>query len=175
MTLVLLLTLALATCSHAQRQSGMPSCMAGLDIGSLINELHAGITISWKISGHWSAEGYGSTCLKHHDKSSGEELMHESEFNAIAGSDNEERNHVLNRTEIGVRYWPAGTFKGSFIGLGVMKAGENRTDLTASIGYMLDIWKGLAAVVSFETEMLQSWKEGHLRGRGLGVGICYRF
>ena len=147
--------------------------MACLDISSLIKEQSIGVGISYGFSGKWSAEGHAQTMISFPSSPSEEAMDHEGEFSDEAGHKAGESS--IYRICAGVRYWPSGRFERAFIGTGIMMNGNGQKDMTVSVGYILDIWKGLAATAAAELDMIRTWKEHSPRGRGITIGICLKF
>lgn len=168
--LLTLLTAALSVTAYGQTYR---SSMAVIDISSFLKENSIGISFCHGISQKWSAEAYALARIPRFGKVSDEDIRHEEEFEGT--KDIPTYGDVTHCIGIRMNYWPEGVFRKTCIGAGIRTIRGTKSEITASIGHVLDIWKGLAATLSIEVDLLRSWKEERMLGRGIGLGLCYKF
>lgn len=73
-----------------------------------------------------------------------------------------------------VRYWPRRAFQGAFLSAGMSWSEGAGLDLCTGAGYMMRIWKGLAAGIAYEMNMLETYRHG-TSGDEIKLSLHYIF
>lgn len=144
-----------------------------LDISTAIRSEYMRITIGHPIGRHWSAGGYAGvnlSCFKR--VPSDEETAHNEELN-----NRETVQADTGRFQVAafIRFWPLSPYKGLFFSSGIRFDGAKRQDITAGIGYSMKIWKNIITEISYEIDILETYRNAATIGdkSGIKLGIIF--
>ena len=144
------------------------SCI-GIDAGSTIMtgsvNLSAGYGFCSRWSVSWKAELNAGILKAGHDR---EYADHLAEFNAST-----ETEQMPYGNSIMLQYWPDSIYEGIWLETGCRCSGILRTDCMIGVGYMISVWKGLKASLSYQASLLESLREGKPSEAGLTIGIYW--
>lgn len=145
------------------------SCI-GIDAGSMIRgcgmNISAGYGFCMRWSVSWKAELNADIFKGRHDQ---EYMEHSSEFDAIS-----ETKLLPYGNSIMLQYWPDSIYKGAWLETGCRCTLDKlHTDCVIGAGYMIPVWRGLKASLSYQMSMLESLQESKLSGTGLTIGIYW--
>lgn len=150
--------------SFAQHKSHISLDMGSILKGESIN-LSAGYGFSSRWSVSWKTEMNMQILRAEHDK---EYMAHISEF-----SDNTVKSSPPYGNSISIQYWPDSVYEGAWLEAGCRCTEKFKADCVIGVGYMIHVWKGLKTVLSYQTDLLSSLKEGRSSGTGLTLGIYW--
>ena len=149
------------------------SGMICLDVSAAIKSEYLRIIIGHPISRHWSAGGYAGVnlgCFK--SIPSDEETAHKEDLDRQKTYDT---NTGRFQAAAFIRFWPSDPYKGVFLSSGVRFDGEKRQDITAGIGYSMKIWRNIIAEISYEIDILDTYRNGVTKGEKSGISIGIKF
>lgn len=160
----MILALTIGLTSLAQHTS----CI-GIDAGGMIRggdvNLSAGYGFCSRWSLSWKAELNAGIFKAGHDR---EYADHLAEFNAST-----ETEQMPYGNSIMLQYWPDSIYEGIWLETGCRCSGMLRTDCMIGVGYMIPVWKGLKASLSYQASLLESLREGKPSEAGLTIGIYW--
>lgn len=147
--------------------------MVGIDLGSTLRDMVPKISVGHAFSSVWSLEvtsDIGIRSMTHefseeelnHREETGEELLHD----ATPGKD--------NMIRIGMKRWREDAYNGPFVSGGIAISRSGRTDMTTGGGYAFTIYKGFGGTISYEMEILKTFREG-TSGNEVTIGLHYNF
>ena len=144
------------------------SCI-GLDAGGMIRG--GGVSISagygfcsrWSVT--WEAELSAGIFKGGNDR---EYTEHMAEFDVSA-----ETEPLPYGNSIMLQYWPDSIYEGIWLEAGCRCTDRIRTDCVIGAGYMIPVWKGLKASLSYQASLVESLREGKPSGAGLTIGIYW--
>lgn len=146
--------------------------MAGIDVSTVSAYYDIRIGFSHAISERWTAGGtvcIGTGIGTRKDKST-EKAEHELEF-ADEDSVVETAGRPGHSESAVMQFWPRKAYDGMFFLIGGRHSNERKVECILGLGYLLPLWKGLAATVSVETGIGRTADDG----RRAALGICYIF
>lgn len=150
MKAVIMLISLLSTCFHAygQKPQAYGKAAAGVGIGQIMRKRTVDLEIGYAISRHWSMEGASSLPLHIRPRpKSEEEKMHESLLGKTEITEDETSAQLYRGS---VCYWPEEAFRKGFISVGFRYKEHEKPECIICVGYIIQIWKGLAISLSVE-------------------------
>lgn len=134
--------------AYGQKPQAYGKAAAGIDFGHTARKGTVDIEIGYAISRHWSLAGASSFPLqiKPRQKSE-EERMHESLLGETEVTVPEERAQQYRGC---ICYWPEEAFRKGFISVGYRYEEHEKPECIICLGYIMQIWKGLALSLSVE-------------------------
>lgn len=144
-------------------------CVLGTDLTAVLKTGGVNVSVRGRIGARWSASWRTELSL---DSIRSDEDMeyveHHGEFTV-----GYHREPVPHSSRAGLEYWPAGTFRGTYLGAGMKSTQDTEADCYMDIGYCIPVGKGLCAILSYGTDILATLRNGKPSGTGLGLGIYW--
>lgn len=127
--------------------------MCGIELTSAL-EGFTEVLYEYKISEQWSVGCSSGFNVKRLIKGpDAEEVEHYEEFSLIRLSDNSSCTDT-HREGIWFSFWPERTFKGLSFCIGGIFSQNTGSDLLCSIGYRIQVWKGISSDISCNVRLL---------------------
>lgn len=145
------------------------SCALGSDLATVMQTGGVNITAIGRIGSRWSVSWRSEISIESLlDAKDVEYEEHHGEFIQSL-----QRGKVSHNSSIGVEYWPHGTFQGTYLGTGLTCLEDIKADCYMSIGYCIQIYKGLCTIMSYGTDILATMRSGKPTGTGLGIKVYW--
>lgn len=149
--------------------------MIGADMTAGLTESRLTVILGHAFAERWSMEGRLGVAFGHiMDKEKEEEALHEDEFD-MRETEHTTEDRLIDTGAIALCFWAARAYYGSFISIGGVYRGKSPPELTLGTGYVIHIWKGLSASVSFNIDIMETYRNASIRGDGISVAICCIF
>lgn len=146
--------------------------LAGADIARMVRGA-AGLHFGYGFAGNWSAEaGLSVNFMYMRPGAQSEEDIHDSEFGDSRGR---EKSRDCCTGTLAIRYWPSGTFRKAFIGMGAIFEEKGAADMMLSAGYAFSIWKDLMLTVSYGICLSEERQRNQSGSSGISLCINYIF
>ena len=150
--------------SFAQQKSHI-----SLDMGSIFRSKSIHLSAGYGFHGRWSVSWKTDMSTQTLRMEQDNEYMdHISEF-----SDDIMTSSLPYGNSVSIQYWPDSVYEGAWLEAGCWCSDKFQTDCIIGAGYMIPVWKDLKAVLSYQTGLLSSLKEGKPSGAGLTIGISW--
>ena len=170
MTILVSLATCLSVCQGQER------CALGTDVASIVTSGMTRLNIGYAFSVRWSAEAEIGLNIRQIAKGyTEEENAHWKELYGNSSEPQSIQEDNLIETGISVLFWPGKTYDGPLVSFGCRIRDRGSPDLTAGVGYYCRIWKGLKAVLTYKTAILENMKNRTELEEGLRIGISYAF
>lgn len=144
------------------------SCV-GIDAGSLIRRGAMNISAGYGFSDRWSISWKFETGTQLFN--SGHDIEYKEHLEEL--SDNPETYYQAYGSSIHLQYWLDSIYAGVWLETGCRCTDRVRADCVIGAGYMIPVWKGLKAALSYHASLLESFREGKPSGTGLTIGIYW--
>lgn len=167
-----MLLLSLCTWVEAYSQPLRGAARTGVNITCATFRHTLSIEAGYAFTKHWSAEGCAWKCFPVKERISQEEKLHNSLLNETARPSAELKKDGF-RAE--VCYWPSDAFNGFFLSTGCMYEELGMIDGCIGIGYMMNIWKGIAMSLSLKSGITELMTGSNKLGEHIDIGINYIF
>jgi hypothetical protein len=143
------------------------SCALGTDLAAVMQTGGVNMTAIGRIGSRWSVSWRSEISIESILGTKDVEYEeHNGEFIQPY-----HRSEVAHNSSIGVEYWPHGAFQGAYLGTGLTCLEDTGTDCYMSIGYCIQIYKGLYTIMSYGTDILATMRSGKPSGAGLGIRL----
>lgn len=157
---MLLISLTLTACAlisgaETRRTELLNNCLR-LDLERLIGQRMLDIGFGHSIGGDWAV--CASSALN---------------FGAMKDKESSDRSLITNSIEM--QYWPAGTFTGPMLSLGLESSFMHDLRPFADIGYCCRIWKGVIIGLAYRADLSAGMKTGRESTQGIRVRAYYGF
>ena len=148
--------------------------LIGTDLSSAIRDAGIGVNVGCRIAEHWSVSARAcvypfsinpvlNTTTAEHYQETGRRFISTS---SVVG---------LHESGASLRYWTRDVFSGPMLGAGLLHRNHTGTDLYIEAGCMIRIWRGFAATVTYEKDVIGSAEEERTSGREIKIGLNYIF
>ena len=141
----------------------------GLNLSSVIRSRSIGIIAGHGFNRNWSVKGEVEIGMgKITEGYSDEEEMHYEELGRLNDFENE--SDIFTGT-LSIQFWPKECYKGAYFSIGGKLSEGVKNDLTGALGYSIRIGSYIAIDLSFEIDMVASYRCESLKGNGSTIGI----
>ena len=159
---VIIAALLIGTCCTAQHRAAI-----GTDLGSMIRNGIMNLSAGYGFKERWSVTWKTGIGIGNYTKDEDSEYNeHLSEFVTPRKS-----RKLIKENCISIQYWFDKAYDGAYLETGCRSGTDIEADCTIGAGYCIHIWKGLTAVLSYETDLLDSFNEDKPTGPGLSIGL----
>lgn len=157
MLLISLTMTACTLCSYAgtRRPEPFRSCIS-LDLERLTGHHILEIGFGHSINENWAICAAGALNI-----------------GAMTEQDSSDRNLITNIIEM--QYWPAGTFSGPMLSLGMESSLSRAIYPFAEIGYSCRIWKGLIVGLGYRAGLSDKLQGGRQSSEGIRIKAYFGF
>lgn len=139
----------------------------GTDLGPMIRSGILNLSAGYGFKERWSVTWNTGIGMGNHMKDGDTEYdAHLSEFDMPR-----ESRKQIKESCISIQYWFDRTFDGAYLETGCRSGTDIVADCMIGAGYCIHIWKGLTAVLSYESDLLASLQEEKPTGSGLSIGL----
>lgn len=146
--------------------------LAGADIAQMLHGT-ATLQFGYGFACNWSAEaGISINFMQMRPSSQSEEDIHDSVFGDIRDS---RGSQDYCKGTLAIRYWPSGTFRKAFIGIGAVFEEKGTADMMLSAGYTFSIWKNLMLTASYGICLREELQKNQSGIPGISLCISYHF
>ena len=142
-----------ATTCLSQERSRHES-MVGIDIFHILTDYGLRIEISHAVNAKWSADAEAIFNPMRRERYIEEKAHHMLLQDRDSAQESPKRGSHAG--SISLKYWPAETYQGPFLSMGIKFGNSTAADAAAGIGYMIRIWKGTAVSFRYETGVLET-------------------
>ncbi len=161
---VVILAMTIGMSGFAQYKSHI-----GVDVGSMMMGNSVNLSAGYGFCGRWSVSWKVEIGTKMLDREYDSEYKdHIAELEDNAGTVS-----LPSGNSISIQYWPDSIYNGAWVETGCRCTYGRQADCMIGAGYMIPIWRGMKAVLAFQTDLLASLREDRSAGTGLTIGICW--
>ena len=144
------------------------SCL-GIDAGRIVREGGISISAGYGFSRRWSASWKMELDARVFESEYDSEYReHLGEFNGPGNQEQPTRGNSIT-----LQYWIDSIYEGAWIEAGCRCTDRMQADCVIGAGYVIPVWKGLKATLSYQTSLLESFRQGKPSGAGLTIGISW--
>lgn len=167
--MLILLTLMACNLSHAQKRH---RCIAGIDLAEAISSHELGLFYGIAIEKNISI--CAGTSIRLPITAGEAEVTHKEDL-LLEDSCIADVSKDIVQAHISAQYWPKRQFDGLLISFGLGTSQSRNLDCPLEIGYMCPIGKAARVSVGYGIEMIDTFRQGKLTGKGLCLRMAYEF
>lgn len=172
MKVVIMLLLSFYAGVQAYSQPLRGAARSGISITCATFRHTLSIEAGYAFTKHWSAEGCAWKGFPIKESKSQEEKLHNSLLNE---ADRPSAGVKKDGFRAELCYWPSDAFNGLFLSTGYTYEELGMIDGCIGIGYMMNIWKGIAMSLSFKTGISELMTGSAKLSEHIDIGINYIF
>ena len=167
--MLVLLTLMACNLSHAQKRH---RCIAGIDLADAISSHELGLFYGIAIEKNLSI--CAGTSIRLPFIADEAEVTHREDL-LLEENEVVDVSKDLVQARISAQYWAKRQFDGLLISFGLGTSQSRNLDCPIEIGYMCPIGKAARVSLGYSLEMIDTFRQHKLIGKGLCVRIAYEF
>ena len=168
--IMVILSLCAGIQAYSQPLKGTAKTGVSITCATFLHTLS--IEAGYAFSGHWSAEGCAWKCFPTDERLTQEEKLHNALLDKATWPPAGQRGDGF-RAE--VCYWPSQAFNGLYLSTGCIFEEQKKADGCIGIGYMMNIWKGMAMSISLKTGISKLMSGSDELTEHIDIGINYIF